>query len=201
MVLFKCLECGTCCHEYPFASEINFKRIPVFPEELEPLESYAKRHSINIKFIEDVIFPDTKYKKIIVITYRIILDGPNCSCPFYSKNAGCNVNQIKPLACKAYPLAQKQEDAYHKSIDIDPYCKFIEKIEGTVKSMTHQDLEEAFPTEFRFSKELMEKNKEIILKIKILQNQEKIVIPSSIKGEDYDGWLKKWERVYLSDLD
>ena len=70
---FKCLQCGKCCHEYEFTGDVNVKRIPVFPEELEKLESFAKKNNIWIKFLEDVIFPDNINNKILVITYKIIL--------------------------------------------------------------------------------------------------------------------------------
>lgn len=200
MVDFTCKKCGSCCHEYPFASEINFKRIPVFPSELEPLEAHADKHDIDVKFLEDVIVPDMVNQKIIVITYRIILDGENGSCPFYDRKIGCTVDAFKPLACKAYPLAQKRVDAFTRSIEIDPYCCFIEENELKVKNMDENILKEYFKKEFHNSKRLMERNKKIMLKLRMLASRGKIAYPSEVKGEKYDKWLKQWERVYIDML-
>lgn len=197
---FECLRCGSCCHEYDFAEGENVKRIPVFPDELDGLEAFAKNNNVNIKFLEDVIFPDTKNKKIIVVTYKIVLEGPEKCCPFFKGGTGCRVNMIKPLACKAYPLAQKKVDAYSQEMSLDPYCKFIEKHEEQFRTATSEGITGAFDSELDFSGMLMRKNQEIILKIKQLTVEGRILIPETVSPEDLDGWLREWERVYINDL-
>ncbi|MFX0100351.1 MAG: YkgJ family cysteine cluster protein [Candidatus Hodarchaeota archaeon] len=200
MKKFDCLQCGKCCHEYEFAGEASVKRIPVFPEELGRLEDYARENNIKIKFIEDVVFPDRINSKILVITYKIILEGETRVCPFFNVNVGCLVNEIKPLACKAYPLAQKKIDAFNESIEIDPYCEFVSRFEDKIKKMESIDLKEFFHCEFLQSQRLMRKNQDIILKIRELTFQGKLDIPDKINTEEFDKYLKTWERVYLDDL-
>jgi len=200
LLKFECLKCGTCCHEYEFADDTSIKRIPVFPEELEKLEKYATEHDVKIKFLEDVVFPDLKNEKILVITYKIILEGKEKCCPFFLASCGCRVNDFKPLACKAYPLAQKKVDAYHTTMDLDPYCKFIEKNEEQVKNCSQQDLISSFPAEFLQSKLLMEKNQEIILVLKQLTFQGKISIPDTVSTDQMNKWLLSWEREFLDGL-
>lgn len=197
---FICIKCGICCHEYSFAEEISLKRIPVFIDELDKLEQFATEQEIKIKFLEDVVFPDTKNEKIIVITYKIVLEGNERCCPFFSADFGCQVNSIKPIACKAYPIAQKKVDAFHISVDLDPYCKFVENHEEEVRTLLEKDIEASFPSEFQDSKRLMEKNQQIILKIKQLTYQGKINIPEIVTPEKLDEWLQTWDREYLDDL-
>ena len=197
---FTCLSCGTCCHEYEFADAMSIKRIPVFIDELENLEVYATEHDIKIKFLEDVVFPDINNEKIIVITYKIVLEGDERCCPFFSSEIGCQVNTFKPLACKAYPIAQKKVDAYHVSIDLDPYCKFVENHDEEARHLSEKEIETAFPSEYQESKRLMEKNQHIILKIKQLTHQGRINIPETVTPEDLDAWLLSWDRLYLEDL-
>ncbi|MHA1369766.1 MAG: YkgJ family cysteine cluster protein [Promethearchaeota archaeon] len=196
---FKCLKCGTCCHEYDFAGDENLKRIPVFLDEIENLEKFAAKNNIKIQFIEDVVFPDEINKKILVITYKIILNGPNKSCPFYSVREGCRVNNIKPLACKAFPLAQKLIDAYHYRVDIDPYCSFIQKYKNNIK-WNEESIKTTFPKEYEFSKELMEKNQSLILKIRELTASGKISIPKKINVDSLNARLKNWDREYIEYL-
>ncbi len=199
-VKFECLRCGTCCHEYEFADGTNFKRIPVFPEELDELEAFAKENKISIKFLEDVVFPDTKNKRIIVVTYRIVLEGVNKCCPFFKAQDGCIVNKIKPLACKAYPLAQKKIDAYTQEMYLDPYCRFIEGHEEHVRKAASENIKEMFDSELDFSARLMKKNQEIILKIKQLTVEGRILIPDKVPSKNLDSWLRSWDRVYIKDL-
>ncbi|MEX2684336.1 MAG: YkgJ family cysteine cluster protein [Candidatus Sigynarchaeota archaeon] len=198
-VEFNCLRCGSCCHEYEFADGMNFKRIPVFPEELDELEVFAKENGILIKFLEDVVFPDIKNKRIIVVTYRIVLEGSEKCCPFFQASRGCLVNEIKPLACKAYPLAQKKIDAYTQEMYIDPYCRFIEGNEIQVKNAAIENIKSLFASELDFSARLMKKNQEIILKLKQLTVEGKILIPEKVSTNDMDIWLRTWDRAYIKD--
>lgn len=197
---FECLRCGSCCHEYEFADGANIKRIPIFPEELDELEAFAREKSIKIKFLEDVVFPETKHKKIIVVTYKVVLEGVEKCCPFFQESTGCMVNRIKPLACKAYPLAQKKVDAYSQELNIDPYCRFIEKHEAQCRQANIEVIKNMFDSELDFSGRLMKKNQEIILKIKQLTVEGKILIPDTVSLEELDTWLRTWDRVYIKDL-
>ncbi len=62
---YKCRKCGTCCHEVP--GEF-VKRIPIYPDEADILIEIAKERGIDFKIIEDLVFPDVKNHKILVIT-------------------------------------------------------------------------------------------------------------------------------------
>jgi Fe-S-cluster containining protein len=197
---FECLRCGSCCHEYEFADGANIKRIPVFPEELDGLETFARNNGIMIKFLEDVVFPDTKNKKIIVVTYKVVLEGDDKCCPFFQPSTGCRVNTIKPIACKAYPLAQKKIDAYSQELNLDPYCKFIEKHEARFREATSDGIKAMFDSELDSSERLMKKNQEIILQIRQLTVEGKILIPEAVSSEELDNWLRTWDRVYIKDL-
>ncbi len=197
---FACKKCGSCCHEYEFAGNDEVKRIPVFPDELTPLENYALEHGVAIKFLEDVVFPDMKNEKIVVITYKIVLEGKDKACPFFKEGKGCMVNEIKPIACKAYPLAQKRQDAFHVSMDIDPYCKFIEDQGEFFKNIDPEEVKNAFDQDFTYSRLLMDKNQGIILKLKELELRGRISIPTSIDKQVLDKALKSWDREYLHDL-
>ncbi|MHA1699646.1 MAG: YkgJ family cysteine cluster protein [Promethearchaeota archaeon] len=197
---FQCLKCGTCCHEYENLSSIQPKRIPVFPDELESLEEFAANNKIPVKFLEDLVFPDLINKKILVITFRIILDGENSSCPFFNPEVGCMVNHIKPIACKAYPLAQKRLDIYNFQLEIDPYCKFVENHYDRLKEMDFNEFESVFESEFKSSRELMSKNQDIILTLKKLHHLGKIKIPGKVSSKNLNSWLVEWEREYLVDF-
>ena len=172
----------------------------MFIDEIEKLEQFATEQDIKIKFLEDVIFPDIINEKIVVITYKIVLEGNERCCPFFSADLGCQVNSFKPIACKAYPIAQKKVDAFHVSIDLDPYCKFVENHEEEVGTFSEKEIVASFPSEFNESKRLMEKNQQIILKIKQLTYQGKINIPEIVDPEKFDEWLQTWDREYLDDL-
>ncbi|MCK4780481.1 MAG: hypothetical protein KAT57_09855, partial [Candidatus Lokiarchaeota archaeon] len=71
---YKCRMCGTCCHEVPGD---YVKRIPLYPDEADILIEIAKERDIEFKIIEDLVFPDIKNEKILVLTYRIRLDNEN----------------------------------------------------------------------------------------------------------------------------
>jgi len=117
---YNCMKCGICCFEIEGPES---KRIPLYPEEVNRLIEFAKKKKLDFNVIEDLVFPDILNHKIIVITYRIILNS-NGHCPFYDNNKGCTIQDTKPLACSAYPLALKQIDAFNFQISIDPLCRW-----------------------------------------------------------------------------
>jgi hypothetical protein len=52
---YNCLQCGGCCSLYEDSIK---KRIPLYPDEVDSLIKIAKEKSINLKVIEDLVFPD-----------------------------------------------------------------------------------------------------------------------------------------------
>ncbi|MHA1932992.1 MAG: YkgJ family cysteine cluster protein, partial [Promethearchaeota archaeon] len=142
---YKCMMGGTCCHEIP---DEYVKRIPIYPEEADKLIEVAKERAIDFKIIEDLIFPDIKNNKILVLTYRIRLDNESQGCPFYDKNTGCTVHNIKPLACQAYPLALKQIDAFNFEISIDPLCNFVKNNYEELEKADLETLKTIFQEEY-----------------------------------------------------
>jgi Fe-S-cluster containining protein len=183
--------CGTCCHEIPGD---YVKRIPIYPEEADKLIEVAKERGVEFKIIEDLIFPDTKNEKILVLTYRIRLDNISQGCPFYNKNNGCSVHTIKPLACQAYPLALKQIDAFNFEISIDPLCNFVINNYGELETADLKKLQTIFQEEYPKAEIFYRKNKRIMFKIRELEVTNKIIIPREISLDNFNEYLKKWDR-------
>jgi Fe-S-cluster containining protein len=187
--------CGTCCHEVPG----NFvKRIPIYPEEVDKLVEIAKQRNIPFKVIEDLVFPDIKNEKILILTYRIRLDNEKQGCPFYDEVNGCTVHESKPLACQAYPLALKREDAFNFKISIDPLCNFVIDNYEDLEKLELIQLKEVFKEEYPKGERFYRKNKKLILKMRKLETTGKIKIPQQIALDDFNKYLQTWERKHIS---
>jgi len=191
---YDCMKCGTCCHEVPGD---YVKRIPLYPDEAENLIKIAKERGVIFQVIEDLVFPDVLNQKILVLTYRIRLDNESQGCPFYNANSGCTVHKTKPLACQAYPLALKQEDAFNFKISIDPLCHFVRANYDALNETDLEQIKNIFYEEYPKAEKHLNKNKKIMLKIKKLEITKKIQISRQIKLEDFNNYLKEWERVEI----
>ena len=191
---YSCQKCGTCCHEVPGE---YVKRIPLYPDEATALIKIAEKRGVPFYVIEDLVFPDIKNEKIVVVTYRIRLDNENEGCPFYNPDSGCSVHQVKPLACQAYPLALKQLDSFNFKIDIDPLCNWVIKNYDNLTGTTIENIKEIFKDEFPKAMNHLKKNKKIMLKIKKLEYTGKIEISRQISIEDFNKYLQEWERVEI----
>lgn len=199
---YDCMKCGTCCHEIPppppsSEESLYKKRIPLYPDEVEKLIEIAKKRGITFQVIEDLVFPDILNQKILVLTYRIRLDNESQGCPFYNTSVGCTVHEDKPLACQAYPLALKQEDAFTFKISIDPLCHFVIENYEILKNTDLEQIKEIFHEEYPKAENHLKKNKKIMLKIRKLEIKKKIQISRQIKLEDFNSYLKEWERVEI----
>jgi len=188
---YNCQKCGTCCHEIP--GEYS-KRIPLYPDEADKLIEIAKNRGVAFRIIEDLVFPDLKNKKILVITYKIQLDNENKCCPFYDNNFGCTVHEVKPLACQAYPLALKHIDAFNFKIDIDPLCQFVVTNYDKLKNTDLESIKKIFYDEYPKAMNHLKKNKKIMLKLRELEYFKKIEICREITLEDFNEYLREWER-------
>lgn len=188
---FKCKMCGMCCHEVPGA---YVKRIPIYPDEADRMINIAKGLGIEFKIIEDLVFPDLMNEKILILTYRIRLDNANQCCPFYDRTSGCTVQNIKPLACQAYPLALKQIDAFNFEISIDPLCNFVIQNYSELENLDLEKLKEIFKEEYPKVDKFYQKNKKLIFKIRKLEAGNKIEIPRQINIDDFNNYLKNWDR-------
>lgn len=186
-----CMKCGTCCHEVPGDYS---KRIPLYPEEAERLIEIAKKRGVPFKVIEDLVFPDIKNEKILVVTYRIKLNNEKQRCPFFKSDAGCTVHDVKPLACQAYPLALKQVDAFNFKIDIDPLCNFVIDNYDELANSKMEEIKKIFEKEYKNAEAHLKKNKKIMLKIRELEYEKKIDILRKIQIEDFNKYLKEWDR-------
>lgn len=187
--------CGTCCHEVP--GEF-VKRIPIYPDEADTLIEIAKERQIDFKIIEDLVFPDIKNKKILILTYRIVLDNENKGCPYYIEPHGCTVHDVKPLACQAYPLALKRVDAFNFEISIDPLCNFVIENYNEFKNLTIEKLKEIFQEEYPKAEKFYQKNKKLMFKIRKLEAKKQIEIPPQISLEEFNQYLQDWEREEIS---
>jgi len=183
--------CGTCCHEVPGD---YVKRIPIYPDEADILIEIAKERYIEFKVIEDLVFPDIKNEKILILTYRIRLDNEYQGCPFYNDKNGCTVHDSKPLACQAYPLALKRVDAFNFEISIDPLCNFVIENYNELENLELLKLKEIFKDEYPKAEKFYRKNKKLMFKIRKLEAIKKIVIPSKISLEEFNTYLRNWER-------
>jgi Fe-S-cluster containining protein len=191
---YSCLNCGTCCSEVPGSMEYpTYKRIPLYPDEADRLIEIAKQRGVPFYIIEDLVFPDDQNKKILVVTWRIKLDNQKKQCPFHDEN-GCQVHDIKPIACRAYPLAIKQEDAFKSKISIDPLCNWVVENYDVLSNIDFKQLKEIFPIEFSHAQNHLKRNKKIMLKLKQLENEQKIKIFRKISSEKFDKYLKEWDR-------
>lgn len=192
---YKCKMCGTCCHEVPGD---YVKRIPIYPDEADKLIEIAKERNISFKIVEDLVFPDIKNKKILILTYRIKLDNENKGCPYYIKSYGCTVHDTKPLACQAYPLALKRIDAFNFEISIDPLCNFVIENYSELENLDIEKLKEIFKEEYPKAEKFYRKNKKLIFKIRKLEAKKQIKIPRQISLEEFNMYLQNWEREDIS---
>jgi len=183
--------CGTCCHEVPGD---YVKRIPIYPDEADKLIEIAKNNNIDFKIIEDLVFPDIKNEKILILTYRIKLDNEKKECPFFNQQSGCTVHKFKPLACQAYPLALKRIDAFNFEISIDPLCNFIIENYEVLEHMDLPKLKQIFNDEYPKAENFYRKNKKLIFKIRKLEAIKKIEIPRKISLDEFNTYLQEWER-------
>lgn len=183
--------CGTCCHEVPGD---YVKRIPIYPDEADKLIEIAKKENIEFKIVEDLVFPDIKNEKILILTYRIRLDNEKKGCPFYNEQSGCIVHTSKPLACQAYPLALKRIDAFNFEISIDPLCNFIIQNYDDLEHLDLPKLKEIFKDEYPKAENFYRKNKKLMFKIRKLEAIKKIEIPRKISLDEFNSFLREWER-------
>jgi len=193
-IIYKCLKCGICCFE--ISESPRSKRIPLYPEEVARLEEIAKQKEITFYVIEDVVFPDIINNTIIVLTYKILLT-PLGHCPFYDSEQGCIIHGDKPLACQSYPLSLKQIDAFNLEITIDPLCKWIQQNYSVLNDMKLENLKKVFKEEYPKAEKFFRKNKKLQLKIVQLEAEKRIKIPRKLKTEDYNIFLKEWDRKEL----
>ncbi len=193
---FNCTKCGKCCHEIENKVPGFYKRIPLYPEEADRLEEIAKKSHVPLKMIEDLVFPDIKNKKILVVTWRIILE-PEGVCPFYLDKGGCSIHEKKPLACLAYPLALKRVDAFNTKIDIDPLCKFTLDNRGKLEKISFKELQKIYKSELKWAREMLKRNQRAIMEIKTLEHRKRIEIPRNIEPDKYNDYLKNWDRKVI----
>jgi len=198
---YKCRKCGMCCYEIPESP--GAKRIPLYPEEVDRLIEIVKRResknkkSSKFRVVEDLIFPDALNKKILVITYKILFENPESSCPFYDVNLGCTIHEIKPFSCQAYPLSLKLEDAFNFQISIDPMCRYVVAYYEKLKSFNLEEIKDVFKDEYPKAEKFYRKNKRIMLKIRRLEYENKIKIPRQISMEEFNNALKEWDRLEI----
>jgi len=194
-LVYKCKLCGTCCHEVPGD---YVKRIPIYPDEADKMIEIAEERGVDFKIVEDLVFPDVLNKKILVLTYRIRLDNETQGCPFYNNQKGCTIQDVKPLACQAYPLALKRQDAFNFEISIDPLCNFVIENYDILKVADLTKLKAIFKEEYPKAETFFRKNKKLMFKIRKLEVTNKIEIPQEISIEEFNEYLTQWDRKEIT---
>ena len=191
---YTCQKCGTCCFiNLSFPNADYVKRIPLYPEEVDRLIEIAKKRQINLMVKEDLVFPDILNKKILVLTYRFIINE-NGYCVFYDPKLGCTIHEIKPFACQAYPLAIKRIDAFNLEITIDSTCNWVEIHHNKLKNIDYNKIKRIFSEGFKNAEAFLAKNKKLQLHIRRLEAEKKIKIARQISIEDFNIALKNWKR-------
>jgi Fe-S-cluster containining protein len=158
----------------------------------------AKQRGVDFKIIEDLVFPDVLNKKILVLTYRIRLDNETQGCPFYNNQKGCTIQEVKPLACQAYPLALKRQDAFNFEISIDPLCNFVIENYDILKAADLGKLKTIFKEEYPKAETFFRKNKKLMFKIRKLEVTNQIKIPQEISIEEFNDYLTQWDRKEIT---
>lgn len=169
------------------------KRIPLYPEEVDKLIEIAKNRRIPLKVKEDLVFPDILNKKILIVTYRFLLDK-DCHCVFYNRNTGCTIHEIKPFACQAYPLSLKRIDAFNIEISIDSTCNWVEDHHDKLNNIDVDKIKVIFSKGFKNAEAFLTKNKKLQLHIRRLEAENKIKIARQISIEEFNKALKNWKR-------
>jgi len=189
---YVCLKCGKCCFNLSFSNADYIKRIPLYPEEVDKLIEIAKKRQIPLKVKEDLVFPDILNKKILVLTYRFILDE-NGYCVFYDPKIGCTIHESKPFACQAYPLAIKRIDAFNLEITVDATCNWVEEHHIKLENIDFNKIKIIFSEGFK---------KAVQLHIRRMEVENKIKIARQISSEDFNRALKNWKRdeIRINDL-
>ncbi len=190
---YTCLKCGKCCFNLSFSNADYIKRIPLYPEEVDKLIEIAKKRQIPLKVKEDLVFPDILNKKILVLTYRFILDE-NAYCIFYDPKIGCTIHEMKPFACQAFPLALKRIDAFNLEIMIDSTCNWVEENHNNLKNIDYNKTKIIFSESFKKAEAFLTKNKKLQLHIRRMEAENKIKIARQISSEDFNKALKNWKR-------
>ncbi|TFG17029.1 MAG: YkgJ family cysteine cluster protein [Promethearchaeota archaeon] len=190
---YECLKCGICCSIPQNLKDDYIKRIPLYPEEVDRLIEIAKYRNLPFKVKEDLVFPDIKNKKILVLTYRFIL-RPQGRCVFYDVNKGCIIHEEKPYACQAYPLAIRRIDSFNIEITIDPLCNFVSENYASLKDISIDRIKDIFVDEYPKAEKFYEKNKRLQLKIRRLEEENKIQISRQITLKQFNYALNNWDR-------
>jgi len=190
---YVCLKCGKCCFNLSFSNTDYIKRIPLYPEEVDKLIEIAKKRQIPLKVKEDLVFPDILNKKILVLTYRFILDE-NGYCVFYDPTIGCTIHESKPFACQAYPLAIQRIDAFNLEITIDSACNWVEEHHIKLKDIDFDKIKIIFSEGFKKAEAFLTKNKKLQLHIRRMEVENNIKIARQISSEDFNRALKNWKR-------
>nr|MDO8114163.1 YkgJ family cysteine cluster protein [Candidatus Sigynarchaeota archaeon] len=205
---FECNGCGTPCCAVRDGEE---KKIMLFPEEVAFLEQQAiALNKTKFAVIEDLIFPDTLNKIILVGAYRLYLERyPSCDF-MRPDNHYCQIQELlgldqKPLVCRAYPIAIKTIDATTKEYFLDTGCPYIEEhiavYAGIKNFKTVPEIEaylrENFPVEFLAANQIINRLSWIPLRLRQLEQEGKIRVPDEFSAEAWSDALATWDRKDL----
>jgi Fe-S-cluster containining protein len=168
----------------------------LYPDEVNNLIEIARKRNIALKVEEDLVFPDILNKKILVLTYKFILEASGY-CIFHDENIGCTIHKSKPLSCQAYPLALKVIDAFNLEITLDPYCNWIDNNYNDLKQANLGAIKNIFTDEYEKAVKFLKKNKRLQLKIQRLEAEKKIQISRQITLDNFNRYLNEWDRVEI----
>ena len=199
---FKCLGCGICCKNITQTNEegeeIVSKKIPIYPEEADRLETIADLRKVDdLRILEDFVFADKKTQRILVVRYKYMLkEGQYCvfSDPQTRK---CIIYENRPLVCRGYPIAMRDIDAFNTEIIVDPDCPGVQNLLKELKTLTIKELKECFPDEVHWAKKTFEREKRSIEILKQMEHTKEICLEDKFTFEEFNNALKDWERTII----
>ena len=102
----KCVCCGDCCRHVA-------RSVLLEPYDLFRIAKDLKRKGHAIRGIEDVLMEYAEIQTLGDVEYPVFMlktGGPKDTCVFL-KDGRCSIHEVKPKACRLYPLGVWPNDA------------------------------------------------------------------------------------------
>jgi len=189
--LFTCIRCGLCCSNQ-FETR---KELLIYPEEAEVLIALGFQKKILVEIKEDLVFPDTKNKVLLVARYKIKFK--NNLCPFLKENL-CELYDNRPIICRAFPLIVKEKSNEEFEVVLEQSCEGFKMSKKNIDEFSDQSAyKKYFPSELKYLKDVFKKEKSILMKLQEMESKGKIQLGFDMTKDEYALALKEWKRLDL----